>query len=421
MGARLCRVGARAMLLASLLASLLVSLLVSLSMALMVSLLMALLASASLNAQPARFLPTDDATIVESLPPSTRLLRRLRFEGGLQSGDLPAALRNSRRLIELYRAEGDPRFLGYAQAALSPWWTGDEPAVVLLRATIRQARHDFAGALTDLRALSRRTPADPQTWLTLASVEQLTGDYPRALAACEQVQRLGPALLGAACSADVRSLTGDRQAFANLLARYRDTPIAEPASRAWLATVLAEMAWREGHRAQADKLFAEALRDAPSLYLRAAYADFLLERREPARAIAVVRWPGDSLAQWPDGLLLRHLIASQALGHDADAAAASAELQRRFAAAALRGDAQHDREQAIFARASGGDPAHVLALAQRNWARQKEPADALILAQAAREAGAADVLDGLRRHVRETGFSDRRLEQVLDVARGAAR
>ena len=69
----------------------------------------------------------------------------------------PTLARMARRALDAGRRRGDPRFLGQVQAALAPWWNDNEvPAsALLLRATLKQAQHDFTGSLADLVALAR--------------------------------------------------------------------------------------------------------------------------------------------------------------------------------------------------------------------------------------------------------------------------
>ena len=102
--------------------------------------------------------PTDPNQVLERLPlaatdPVVRELQGLRRQLVAQPDDLDLALQVARRNIEIGRSEADPRYYGYAQAALAPWWEQMPPPseVLLLRAVLRQNRHDFAGALTDLQ------------------------------------------------------------------------------------------------------------------------------------------------------------------------------------------------------------------------------------------------------------------------------
>src|SRR5437016_80022 len=102
------------------------------------------------------FTPSDDHQVLERLPVKTstaelRMLRRARAELANDPENLQASLRLARDYINKSRAESDPRYLGYAQATLAPWWDSPEPPteVLVLRATIRQSNHDFDNALAD--------------------------------------------------------------------------------------------------------------------------------------------------------------------------------------------------------------------------------------------------------------------------------
>ncbi|MGH8479844.1 MAG: hypothetical protein ACREXK_09760 [Gammaproteobacteria bacterium] len=64
------------------------------------------------------------------------------------------------RYVELGQGQSDPRYYGYAQAALEPWWTLPDPPVdvLLLRAAIHQGRHAFDAAIKDLSRLLAKDP-----------------------------------------------------------------------------------------------------------------------------------------------------------------------------------------------------------------------------------------------------------------------
>ena len=85
------------------------------------------LASLAAAVQAAPYVPKDDATVLERLPvrpgdPVARELRQLRAELARDPQNLGTALRLAERYYELAGAEGDPRYIGYAQAGLRPWW-----------------------------------------------------------------------------------------------------------------------------------------------------------------------------------------------------------------------------------------------------------------------------------------------------------
>ena len=69
--------------------------------------------------------------MLERLPeknePALAELKRMRARFARNPGNLDIALRVAKRSIEAARATGDPRFLGQAQAALTPWWTAADP------------------------------------------------------------------------------------------------------------------------------------------------------------------------------------------------------------------------------------------------------------------------------------------------------
>jgi hypothetical protein len=358
--------------------------------------------------------PTDDTQALEYLPTardaSLRELRRLHADLARAPGDLTLALRVASADIEAARTQSDPRYNGYAEAALGAWFAlpHPPPPVLVLRATLRQSRHDFDGALTDLNAALAADPRNAQARLTRAVILQVQGAYDEALAGCFSLGLLAEALVSETCVASVRSLHGMAAAARALLqaALDRARTVENDQVRLWALTVLAETDARLGDSEAADRHFREALslgrRDS---YLLGAYADFLLDARRPD----IVR----SLLQDEsriDPLLLRLALADQALGAPT-LSSRVADLGERFAANRRRGDVSHQREEARFALFLLKDPQEALRLAEANWAQQREPWDARVLLAAAiaaaRPAAARPVLDWLQtthledNHVRE--------------------
>jgi hypothetical protein len=122
------------------------------------------------HAEP--FVPASDAAVLEQLPsagdPLLRDLHDQRAALAQNPRDLDIALSLAAAYVRLGRREADPRYDGYAQAALAPWWDLAEPPipVLILRATLRQRRHDFEAALADLERVLARWPGHPQALLT---------------------------------------------------------------------------------------------------------------------------------------------------------------------------------------------------------------------------------------------------------------
>jgi tetratricopeptide (TPR) repeat protein len=332
------------------------------------------------------FVPQEDAQVLERLPyrpsdPETRALGQMRTDLARNPYNVQLAAQLARHAIEKGRADGDPRYFGYAQAALSPWWSLPTPPaeIALLRATIRQSSHDFDNALRDLEQVLKHDPQHAQGWLTRAVILQVRGEYKKAAASCLTLSRLSSELIAITCASSVASLTGQAaKSDALLTETLARATSASPTERLWSLTVMAEIAGRLGHVKEAETHFQEALhlgiRDG---YLTSAYADFLLDQGRYDAVIALL-----SEETRIDGLLLRLGLARKAL-HDPDAAANVDSLRARFAAARLREDTRHQREEARFALWLLHEPHEAVLLAQANWAVQKEPADARILLEAA--------------------------------------
>lgn len=340
-----------------------------------------------LLAWAAPYTPKDGSSVIEQLPrraDATQLaLRGLRQQLHGTPHDLALAASLAQRYIALARSDTDPRYLGYAQAALAPWWRQAAPPlpVRLLRATILQSTHQFGPALQDLDAVIAQQPQNAQAWLTRATVLTVQGDYATATASCARLSALSTQLVTVTCLANIASVTGRAASSERLLElTLQRSAGAAPELESWAATLLAEIATRRGEHAIAEARYRQALAQQPhDSYLLGAYADFLLDRQRPRAVVTLLK---DQ--QRIDALLLRYALALQSLpGQQTAFQAAKAELAARFNAAMQRGDTVHQREQARFALFLQQDIPAALQLAQKNWVIQKEVPDMRILLEAA--------------------------------------
>ena len=364
----------------------------------------------------APFVPADDSVVVEHLRerPLERTdleFRQLRARLRVAPSNLPLALAVARRSIDIAHRDGDPRYLGYAQAALATWWAqpAPPPAVQLVRASILQSTHQFPAALADLAAVVRVEPRNAQAWLTQATVLQVQGRYDEAAASCRALPALGAAPYAEACLAELASLTGHAAEATARLARLEASAALSRAgaSSGWLWIIEAELAERLGHFSEAERYYRLTLNTSPDAYAKAAFADFLLDRGRAAEVVQLLE-----REQRADPLLLRLALAYRASG-DLATAATVAALAARFDAARLRGDVVHRREEARFRLQLRDEPAKALELALANWEVQKEPADARIALEAARAAGRSHDADRVREFIRTHGWADQRLESLL--------
>lgn len=325
-----------------------------------------------------------------------------------QSGDnLDVVVPLAQRHIAQARHTGDPRELGYAQGLLQPWWNEvDAPVqVLLLRATLRQARHDFGGALEDLDRVVEQQPQNAQAWLTRATVLRVQGHFPEALKACDALKGQVDPFIDALCTQAVRSLNGELVPALAEMERMRPRLAAQPADiAAWFEAEHALMAVRSGRAEEALALYAEALiRHPGDLNLRAEYADLLLDSDQATTVLELI--PESAGA---DALQLRRTLALHALSDPAF----SAHHQRildGFAAARRRDEALHLREEARYLLATADDPRAALQLAQKNWRIQREPPDARVLLRAAAAAGDSAAAEPVRQWMRQTRLEDVRL------------
>jgi tetratricopeptide (TPR) repeat protein len=334
------------------------------------------------------FLPQDGSQVLEHLrrsafDPGARELRGLRVRLAADSNNLALASRYVRKCLERSRNEADPRYLGRAQAALAPWWnSATVPAEALvLRATIRQAQHDFTNALSDLQLALNREPRNAQAWLTRSTILTVLGDYHAARHACLPLAQLAPGLVALTATASVSCLDGDAERGCALLRNALDAyPRAETSEKMWALTVLGEASTRLDRQREAEEYFKRALQlNAQDPYLLCAYADLLLDQGRAAQVVDVLK---DGLPT--DAVLLRLALAEYQLKPKPESLAIHlSTLAARFEAGHLRGDFVHQREEARFELRLVGKAREALRLAQNNWRVQREPADARILLESA--------------------------------------
>jgi tetratricopeptide (TPR) repeat protein len=336
-------------------------------------------------AYPEPYRPTDDTQVLQRLSfkasdPVVRDLDSLRTDLRRNPRNLESAVKLATRYIEQGRSEGDPRFLGQAQAVLSPWWSEPTPplAALLLRATIRQNAHEFTEALADLDQVLAAQPTNAQAWLTKASILQVQARYDEARRACQRLARLAASHVLLGCLGDIAGVTGQSSKGRELLRAVFSDPGLSGRERIWIATILAETAARTGAIREAEQYFTEAFKvGIKDQYLLGAYADFLLDQGRYRDVISLVQHETKA-----DGLLLRLALAEQALKLPSFQSH-TAELAARFAAARERGTTVHVREEARFTLTLEHSAQRALPLAQANWNVQREPADARILLESA--------------------------------------
>jgi len=361
--------------------------------------------------------PSADSEVLERLPvrpndPAMREIKELRATLAGDPQNLDLAIRLSRRYFNQALAQGDPRYVGYAQAALKPWWDLREPptSILVMRATLVQYRHDFPVALADLARALEREPDNARAWSLRMVIHLVQADYATARSDCASFAPLVDELSALGCVAFIDGITGHaRESLATLdraLSRARDESAEQ---KLWLLSRLAEMAWRLNDAKLAEQYFKRALAlGITDGFLLAAYADFLLDYdRAPEVIVLLKDW---TLA---DPLLLRLALAEQATGAGA-AGTHRTTLAERYEAARLRGDTTHEQEESRFCLQMLKQSADALRLAQSNWRIQKEPRDARVLLEAAIASRQPDAAQPALDWMAATHIEDWYLQKLAD-------
>lgn len=347
-------------------------------------------------------IPADDSVVLTRLPAPTQQaeFQLLRAEVRARPDDHAAALALAQRYLEVGRAEADPRFISYAQAALTPWLNRPTPPAqaLVLDAIAVQYLHRFDEALVLLDRALLIEPDNAQAWFTKASLLQVQGRLSEARDSCRSLLRLADRVVALACLTSIDSSLGQLDSsYQRLNAMLPVVEREEPHTRAWILLQLADMATRLGKEKEATQHASAALSiDPQNAAAKALLSDLLIEARQWQTVRVLLR---DEEAN--DALLLRLAIAMRGSGSDTERFAALYEA--RLQAARQRGDGDaHLREHARFMLDIKGDAKAAASLAARNFVKQREPEDIRLLLRAVAASGdwqhATVALDWIRQH-----------------------
>ncbi len=367
------------------------------------------------------FRPTDAATVLERLPMNrgderARSLAADRARLAAAPKNPALAMKVAGAYYELAGAEGDPRYIGYAEAAMAPWAKDENSPtdILYMRAKLLQWRHEYTPALELFAKALQRDPGHYETLSGRSAVLTVLADYAGARRDCEAMRAREKELYWSSCLAYIDGQTGqvakaERQ-MADLLTAHA---VGSPQAQMWLLTRLADLATRLGRNADAEAYYRRALAlNITSQYLLSNYGDFLIDTGRPAEAVALLR-------DWvrSDVLLLRLTLAAQATKIPEFKTYAQT-LRERFAAAAMRGDTLHRQEESRFQLSVEGNKTRALELAVANWAIQREPYDARILLEAAVAAGRRDAAQPVLDWLAQSRHEDPQLTMLVQKLTG---
>ncbi len=351
------------------------------------------------------YLPSEDNEVLEILP---RALLAERNELNSLRKQLAAEPKNARlaktvaaRYLQIGNQEGDPRFYGYARAAIRPWWEADNPpaAILKVRAKLKEKEHDYDQALADLELVLKQKPRDVQTWVEKANIYRVQGKYAEAKQACDTLSEFAGSTRTLMCRVPILAVTGHaEEAYASITELLPTAKQRWPSAVQWVLTMQASLATALGHDQLAEQHFQEGLANHPGdKYLLRTYADFLLDRDREEETLSLLH---EHTAD--NGILLRAAIAARRAGHEKQAKEWQKHLENRFEEIRLRGNQPHGRFESRYALELKDDPQLALQIALTNWQKQKEIRDtrnALEAAVAAQDPAKAEpILAFLKEH-----------------------
>jgi Tfp pilus assembly protein PilF len=342
-------------------------------------------------AQP--YAPARDEEVLEVLPRtllgSGDELAALRRRLAENPRDADVAFEAAQRYIAMGNASGDPRFFGYARAAIGPWQEAAAlPLQILrLRAKLKEKEHLYDQASADLQQLLREDPRDAQAWIELANIYRVQGRYEEAQAACQSLSAFAGDVATTLCSAPIQAATGEAEQANASLGRIMPAAKSQfPSAVQWILTMQAQIAQALGRDEQAERHFREGLANDPDdSYLLRGYGDFLLDHQRDEEALALLR---DHTLD--NGILLRAAIAARRSGQSEAAAQWQAQLKNRFDEIRLRGGQPHGRFEARYELELNDNPQRALQVALANWEQQKEERDTRNVLEAAIAANQPD-------------------------------
>jgi Tfp pilus assembly protein PilF len=354
-------------------------------------LVVCMLGSAAQAASPGQpYVPGSNAQILEHLPstsdPRVRQFEVLKRSVAAKPGDVNSAIALANAYLDYGRDTGDARYLGRAQAVITPW-ARKHPAsndALVVQATILQSRHQFVESRQILQAVLQRDKDNLQGWLTLASVALVQGDMDEGRRDCAHLIRGADALVVVGCIGSWSAVTGNAQNALHAIEVVMKTEQnASPALQSWAHGLMADAAKYLGQTERADAEYKQALQLAPGdNFLIATYGDFLLDHGRAREVLELTRGYSQS-----DTSFLRQVLAETVL----KLPVTNADIQlmaSRFRDLEQRGDsALYGREEARFELDLQHDPVRALKLAQANWSIQHAPEDIRVYLEAALAAG----------------------------------
>ena len=363
------------------------------------------------------FTPANDETVLETLTFS--LLERrseiteLRQEIAANPTNETIAVHAGQRFVAMGNQAGDPRFYGYAHAAIRHWWKDATPPaeILALRAKLKEKDHRYDEALADLHKLLTLQPQNAQALIEVANIYRVQGKYENAFEACERLSQFAGRVPTTLCRAPLQAATGKaRDALESIEAALPEAKAKWPNTVAFMDKIRVQIAQSLGDTEHAEQYFRDSLQSNPrDSYTLRAYADFLLDQERNDEAFALAK---DHVQD--NGLLLRAAIAADRIGEELLSKKWQKELQSRFEEIRLRGGRPHGRFESRFLLELKREPRSALRTALSNWEKQKELRDTRNVLEAALAANEPSAAQPVVSFLEKYGTEDVILRRLVD-------
>jgi len=245
------------------------------------------------SAQAVPRTPTADTEVLETLAlragdSTARNLASLRAALARAPADAELAAELAQRYFDQALAQGDPRYIGYAEAVVNRFTAAPTAALLTLRGMLRQYRHDFAAGLKDFAAALQQDPDHAVAHAWRGAIFLVQADYAAANAECDALQRLGRNTLAGGCRGLAQAYGGQLDA-AYLTLKNALSGSTDANNRLWLLTRLGEVAAWQGQTDLAQQHYRDALRLGQNdVYLLAAWSDFLLDQGQASEVVRLL-------------------------------------------------------------------------------------------------------------------------------------
>jgi len=315
--------------------------------------------------------------------------------------------------LDKAKVSGDMRYISYSENRLKSWLEVSPKSenARLLDASIKQYNHELSVAIQILESLLDEHPNNNKAWSLLSNLQLLTGNYSSAKNSCRQLSASSSLTDAIVCQSNIMIRTGDLdkadKALKTLLPMINTMPVQ---GQIWLYTSLVEINIQHGYDKQAKDYIDQALKlvadnNLNDNYLMRIHVDYLVDRSQLKQAFNLIKDKKND-----SSIMIRSAIIAKKLGYTTIYEKNKITLTQMFEVENRRGQSLHLREQALFTLLILNKPEAAYAIAQKNWALQKEQEDARVLLKSVLSTGDKYQIHKVQAEINKTGLVDQRLE-----------